>query len=65
MQFLCLKKKPDYVILLVVTNDAPYKAGSDILNEILELIRFIKEKLPECKKIILSAPITKNSYWQL
>ena len=44
-------KKPDYVILHVSTNDAPCKAGSDISNEILELMRHIKEKHPDCKKI--------------
>ena len=49
MQFLCLKKqtKPDYVILHVGTNDAPYKAGSDISDELLELMRHIKEKHPD------------------
>ena len=51
-----LEKKPDYIILHVGTNDAPYKGGSDISNEILELMRFIKEKHPGCKKITLSAP---------
>ena len=58
-----LEKKPDYVILHVSTIDAPYKGGSDISNEILELMRFIKEKHPACKKITLSAPIIRtNNY---
>ena len=55
-----LEKKPDYVTLHVGTNDAPYKAGSDISNEILELMRFINEKYPDCKKITLSAPIIRT-----
>ena len=55
-----LEKKPDYVILHVGTNDAPYKGGSDISNEILELMRLIKEKHPGRKKIILSAPIIRT-----
>ena len=55
-----LEKKPDYVILHVGTNDAPYKAGSDISNEILELMRFTKEQRPGCKKITLSAPIIRT-----
>ena len=55
-----LEKKPDYVILHVGTNDAPYKGGSDISKEILELMRFIKEKHPGCKKITLSAPIIRT-----
>ena len=55
-----LEKKPDYVILHVGTNDAPYKGGSDISNEILELMRFIKEKHPGCKKITLSTPIIRT-----
>ena len=46
-----LEKKPDDVVLHVGTSDAPYKAGSDIANEILELMRFIKEKHPGCKKL--------------
>ena len=44
-----LEKNPDYVILHVGTNDA-----------ILELMRFIKEKHPGCKKITLSAPIIRT-----
>ena len=55
-----LEKNPDYVILHVGTNDAPYKAGSDISNEILELMRFIKDKHPGCKKITLPAPIIRT-----
>ena len=55
-----LEKKPDYVILHVDTNDAPYKGGSDISNEIPELMRFIKEKHPGRKKITLSAPIIRT-----
>ena len=43
-----LKKNPDCVILHVGINDAQYKAGSDISNQILELMRFIKDKLPGC-----------------
>ena len=53
-------KKLDCVILHVGTNDALYKASSDIANEILELMNFIKENHPDCKKIILSAPIIRN-----
>ena len=55
-----VEKNPDYVTLHVGTNDAPYKAGSDISNEILELMRFIKEKYRDCKKITLYAPIIRT-----
>ena len=55
-----LEKKPNYVILHVGTNDTPYKAGSGISNEILELMRFIKEKYPGCKKITLPASIIRT-----
>ena len=55
-----LETNPDYVILHVGTNDAPNKGGSDISNEILELMRFIKEKHPGCKEITLSAPIIRT-----
>ena len=36
------------------TNDAPYKARLDTSNEISELMNFIKEKHPDCRKITLS-----------
>ena len=55
-----LEKDPDFVILHVGTNDAQYKVGSDISNEILELMRFIKDKLPGCEKITLSTPIIRT-----
>ena len=55
-----LEKKPDYDILHIDTNDAAYKGGSDISNEILELMRFIKEKHPGHNKITLSAPINRT-----
>ena len=58
-----LEKKPNYIILYVGTNDAPYKTGLDISSEILELMNFIKETHPDCKKITLSAPvISTNNY---
>ena len=55
-----LEKKSNYVILHVDTNAAPYKAGLDITNEILELMNFIKEKDPYCKKFPLSTPIIRT-----
>ena len=58
-----LEKKPDHVILHVGTNDGTndaYKGGSDISNEILELMSFIKEKHPGCRKITLPAPIIRT-----
>ena len=60
-----LEKKPDYVILHVGTNDAPYKADSDISNEILELMRSIKEKHPGCKTITLSAPMIRSDNYNV
>ena len=33
-----LEKNPDYIILYIGTNDASYKTGLDISNEIMELI---------------------------
>ena len=41
-------RRENEIILHVGTNDAPYKTGSDISNEILELMRFIKEEHPDC-----------------
>ena len=55
-----LDKKPDYIILHIGTNYAPYKSGSDILNVILDLKNFIKEKYPDCMKITLFTPTIRN-----
>ena len=41
-----LEKKHDYVILNFCTDDAPYKTGLDISNEILEVIEFYQRKTP-------------------
>ena len=51
---------PNYVILSVGTNDASYKNGYDISIEILELINFIKENHPECKKTTFSTAIIRT-----
>ena len=45
-----LEKKPENIILHLGTNDAPYKSGNDILNDLIELKDFILEKSPSCKK---------------
>ena len=49
-------KKPENIILHLGTNDAPYKSGTNILKDLIELKDFILEKLPSCKKITLSSP---------
>ena len=52
-----LEKNPGNIILHLVTNDTPYKSGSNILKDLIEFKDFILEKLPSCKKIIL-LPLT-------
>ena len=46
-----LEKKPENITLHLGTNDALYKSGTDILQDLIELKDFILEKLFSCKKI--------------
>ena len=45
-----LERKPENIILHLGINDAPYKSGTDILKDLIELKDFILEKSPSCKK---------------
>ena len=49
-----LEKMPDYVILHVGANDASY-----IVKKILQVKKFIKLRLQNCK-VIISRPIKRN-----
>ena len=42
-----LEKKPENIIFY---HGAPYKSGTNILKNLIELKDFILEKLPSCKK---------------
>ena len=53
-----LYKKPDYTVLHVGTNDAVDSQASVIVDKLLQLKCFVKEKLPNCK-IVLSRPIRR------
>ena len=55
-----LDKKPENIILHLGINDAPYKSGTDILKDLIELKDFILEKSPSCKKITLSSPAVRT-----
>ena len=46
------EKMPDYVILHVGTNDAIDYEASDIVKKILQVKKFIKLRIPNCKVII-------------
>ena len=48
-----LEKKPKNIILRLGTNDAPYKSGTDIVKDLIELKDFFRDKLPRCKKLTL------------
>ena len=50
-----LPRNPTYVILMVGTNDAIKKDSNKILNELLDLKKYIKSKSPECQ-VIISCP---------
>ena len=43
-----LPRNPTYVILMVGTNDAIEKDSNKILNELLDLKKYIESKSPEC-----------------
>ena len=53
-----LYKKPDYIVLHVGTNDTVDSQASAIVDKLLQLKYFVKEKLPNCK-IVLSRPIRR------
>ena len=53
-----LYKKPDYIVLHVGTNDTVDSQASVIVDKLLQLKYFVKEKLPNCK-IVLSRPIRR------
>ena len=53
-----LKKAPRYIILHIGTNDAIEKSSTDILNGILKLKLFIKNKLPSVE-VHLSCPVLR------
>ena len=64
MQFLCLKKT--WLCHFTCRRKwCQYKARLDISNEILELINFIKEKHPGCKKITLSVPLIRTDNYNV
>ena len=52
---LILEKKPEHLILHVGTNDAVDSSHQQIVNDLLTLKQFIKEKLQNCN-VILSMP---------
>ena len=54
-----LEKMPDYVILHVGTNDAIDYEASYIVKKILQVKKFIKLRLPNCK-VIISRPIKRH-----
>ena len=53
-----LKREPDYILLHVGTNDAPYKSSEVILTELLRLKSYIENALPGVI-VILSQPIMR------
>ena len=54
-----LEKMPDYVILHVDTNDAIDYEASDIVEKKLQVKKFIKLRVPNCK-VIISRPIKRH-----
>ena len=56
-----LEKRPENIILHLGTNDTPYKYGTNILKDLIELKDFILEKLPSCKK--KNTFVTYSAYW--
>ena len=53
-----LKKRPNYIILHVGTNDGVNKSSEVILNDLLELQNHIDQKAPEIM-VYLSCPINR------
>ena len=55
-----LEKRPENIILHLGTNDTPYKYGTNILKDLIELKDFVLEKLLSCKKKTLSSPTVRT-----
>ena len=56
-----IRKLPDYIILLIRTNDALDNTSREILDKILKLKRFIQKELPKCK-IAISTPVKRHDH---
>ena len=54
-----IEKEPDYIILHVGTNDAITSSPQQIVDDLLALKLFVKEKLKNCE-VILSLPTKRN-----
>ena len=54
-----LKKEPDYILIHIGSNDAPFKSAEIIFDDILLLRNYIQETLPNVK-IIISEPIMRT-----
>ena len=54
-----LLKAPTYVVLHVSTNDCVTSKPNIILNELLNLKKFIEEQLPDCT-VIISEPVIRT-----
>ena len=54
-----LKKCPDFILLHVGSNDAPYKSAEELLTELLRLKTHIENNLPGVM-VILSQPIIRT-----
>ena len=54
-----INKKPDCIVLLMGTNNAPYCTPEKIVDQILGLKKFILQKPPTCE-IIISTPTLRT-----
>ena len=54
-----INKKPDRIVLLMGTNNAPYCTPEKMVDQILGLKNFILQKLPTCE-IIISTPTLRT-----
>ena len=56
-----LRKVPTNIILHIGTNDAPYKLAKEIYDEIINLMKYIQNELPNVN-IHLSCPILRTDH---
>ena len=54
-----VKKKPEHIILRIVTNDAVSKTSRQILDQLLQLKQYITNMLPTCR-VIMSRPTMRT-----
>ena len=55
-----IRKKPGHLLIYAGTNDAKRCISREILNQLLNLKKFVSEQVPDCKVIILTPTVRSD-----